>query len=71
MFYPAMLLAGVNINFSFLMFLLAIYFTKMPFAKEDDKKLDFKGTYHRLIKNKNYVWGVIAQFFYVGAQITV
>jgi FHS family L-fucose permease-like MFS transporter len=24
-----------------------------------------------LIKNKNYVWGVVAQFFYVGAQIAV
>lgn len=51
--------------------LLAIYFTRMPYAKEEDKKLDFKGTFVRLIKNKNYVWGVIAQFFYVGAQIAV
>ena len=51
--------------------LLAIYFTRMPYAKEEDKKLDFKGTFHRLIKNKNYVWGVVAQFFYVGAQIAV
>lgn len=51
--------------------LLAIYFTRMPHAKEEDKKLDFKGTFARLIKNKNYVWGVIAQFFYVGAQIAV
>ena len=51
--------------------LLAIYFTRMPYAKEEDKKLDFKGTFARLIKNKNYVWGVIAQFFYVGAQIAV
>ncbi len=51
--------------------LLAIYFTKMPYAKEEDKKLDFGGTFRRLMKNKNYVWGVIAQFFYVGAQIAV
>lgn len=51
--------------------LLAIFFTKMPNAKEENKKLDFKGTFSRLFKNKNYVWGVIAQFFYVGAQIAV
>ena len=54
-----------------LIILLAIFFTKMPYAREDDKNLDLKGTFRRLIKNKNYVWGVIAQFFYVGAQIAV
>jgi FHS family L-fucose permease-like MFS transporter len=51
--------------------LLAIYFTRMPNLKEDDKKLDFAGTFKRLKKNRNYVWGVVAQFFYVGAQIAV
>ncbi len=51
--------------------LLAILFTKMPKLKEGGQKLDFKGTFNRLKKNKNYVWGVVAQFFYVGAQISV
>ncbi|WP_423127290.1 L-fucose:H+ symporter permease [Gaoshiqia sp. Z1-71] len=51
--------------------LIAIYFTRMPKLREDDKNLDFKGTLKRLKKNKNYVWGVVAQFFYVGAQIAV
>jgi FHS family L-fucose permease-like MFS transporter len=51
--------------------LLAFYFTRMPYLKEDDKKLDFAGTFKRLLKNKNYVWAVVAQFFYVGAQIAV
>ncbi len=51
--------------------LLAIYLTRMPDLKEDDKKLDFSGTLKRLKANRNYVWGVIAQFFYVGAQIAV
>lgn len=50
---------------------LAIYITKMPALKEDDKKLDFSGTFRRLKKNRNYVWAVTAQFFYVGAQIAV
>ncbi len=51
--------------------LLAILFTKMPNLKEGGQKLDFGGTFRRLKKNKNYVWGVVAQFFYVGAQIAV
>jgi len=51
--------------------LLAIKFTRMPPLKEDDKKLDVANTFRRLRKNGNYVWGVIAQFFYVGAQIAV
>lgn len=51
--------------------LLAILFTRMPKAREDNKKLDFINTFRRLKKNSNYVWGVIAQFFYVGAQIAV
>lgn len=51
--------------------LLAIYFTRMPKLKEDDKRLDFLGTFRRLRKNPNYVWAVTAQFFYVGAQIAV
>ncbi|MDR1720082.1 MAG: L-fucose:H+ symporter permease [Dysgonamonadaceae bacterium] len=51
--------------------LMAILFTKMPRLKEGGQRLDFVGTFKRLIKNKNYVWGVVAQFFYVGAQISV
>jgi len=51
--------------------LLAIFFTRMPKMKEKDKNLDFTGTFRRLIKNRNYVWAVVAQFFYVGAQIAV
>lgn len=51
--------------------LVAIWLTKMPDLKEEDKRLDLKSTFGRLLRNKNYVWGVIAQFFYVGAQIAV
>jgi MFS transporter, FHS family, L-fucose permease len=61
----------IGLGLAMVVILLAIYFTKMPHAKEEDKRLDFKGTFHRLKKNKNYVWGVVAQFFYVGAQIAV
>ncbi|MDR1666702.1 MAG: L-fucose:H+ symporter permease [Bacteroidales bacterium] len=51
--------------------LLAILFTKMPNLKEGGQKPEFGATFKRLMKNRNYVWGVVAQFFYVGAQISV
>ncbi|MDR0681733.1 MAG: L-fucose:H+ symporter permease [Dysgonamonadaceae bacterium] len=51
--------------------LLAILFAKMPNLKEGGQKIALGDTFKRLIKNKNYVWGVVAQFFYVGAQISV
>lgn len=50
--------------------LIAIALTKMPNLKEEGE-LDFKGSTKRLLHNKNYVWGVIAQFFNIGAQIAV
>ena len=54
-----------------LLLLLAILFTRMPKAQDDDKQLDLKATWGRLRNNKNYIAGVVAQFFYVGAQIAV
>ncbi len=49
---------------------LLILFTKMPNLKEEKgKAIDFGGTLKRLFHNKNYIGGVLAQFFYVGAQI--
>jgi len=51
--------------------MVAIWLTRMPSLKEDDKSLDLRSTFKRLGRNSNYVWGVIAQFFYVGAQIAV
>jgi len=51
--------------------MLAILFTRMPRLKEGGQKAELGATFKRLIKNKNYVWGVVAQFFYVGAQISV
>ena len=51
--------------------MLAIWLTKMPRLREDGGKIELGATFKRLFKNKNYVWGVAAQFFYVGAQIAV
>lgn len=63
--------AYMILGFVMLVLLLLILFTRMPKAQDDDKTLELKATVRRLLKNKNYVWGVIAQFFYVGAQIAV
>lgn len=54
------------------MFILFLIY-KMPEFKDNDssKGLDIKGTFSRLFVNARYREGVIAQAFYVGAQITM
>ncbi len=49
---------------------LAILLTRMPHMAEP-RKLHFGQSFARLAKNPNYIFAVVAQFFYVGAQITV
>ncbi len=44
---------------------------KMPRASDADNALNLGPTIGRLLGNRHYVWGVVAQFFYVGAQIGV
>ncbi|MBQ3121003.1 MAG: L-fucose:H+ symporter permease [Bacteroidaceae bacterium] len=44
-------------------------FTKMPTEKDTQEKLNFSLSIKRLASIRNYRNGVIAQFFYVGAQI--
>jgi FHS family L-fucose permease-like MFS transporter len=48
---------------------LLIFFSRMPALSETDKRIDFFGTWKRLLKNYHYAFGVVAQFLYVGAQI--
>lgn len=67
----AVTMTYVTIGLVMVGLLLAIYFTRMPKIKEEDKNLEVGATFRRLIRNKNYVWAVVAQFFYVGAQIAV
>ncbi len=45
--------------------------SKMPKASDDDVDVEFGGTVKRLLGNSNYVFSVVAQFCYVGTQITV
>ena len=48
---------------------LAIRFTRMPKGKDANAKIDFIPTLKRIFSLPRYREGVIAQFFYVGAQI--
>lgn len=50
--------------------IFAIY--KLPAGRnESDHDIHFGGTMKRLFNNPRYIWGVVAQAFYVGAQIMV
>ncbi|MBN1181459.1 MAG: L-fucose:H+ symporter permease [Bacteroidales bacterium] len=50
---------------------ILIALTKMPRMSDTGGEIHIFHTFKRLFKNTNYVFAVIAQFFYVGAQITV
>jgi FHS family L-fucose permease-like MFS transporter len=45
-----------------------LYKTKLPEIVEEDNSLEVEGS---ILKEKNLVFGVVAQFFYVGAQVCV
>ncbi len=51
--------------------LLIMLLVPMPKASDADGSLKLGSTFGRLIKNKLYSWGVVAQFFYVGAQVGI
>ena len=54
-----------------LVIMLVMLFARMPEGKDDAGKDSLGATFRRLLNNKLYAWGVVAQFFYVGAQICV
>jgi hypothetical protein len=69
-------LAGVmNTYVGVALFLVFVWFViravRMPVASETVEGDGVISGFRRLAKNKNYVRGVVAQFFYVGAQIGV
>ena len=50
-------------------FFLLISFIKMPQNKSQEAKVKFSASIKRLWKEPKFVFGVIAQMFYIGAQI--
>jgi len=59
----------VAIGLVILVFFVLIAVVKMPRTQDKSAALDVGGTLRRLLTNKKYIEGVVAQFFYVGAQI--
>ena len=51
--------------------MVVMLFAKMPEGQDTATATGLGATFRRLFANKKYVGGVIAQFFYVGAQIGV
>ncbi len=59
----------VGIGMFILAVLVVIALTKMPRTENHGDRLDMGPTMKRLFANRRYIEGVVAQFFYVGAQI--
>ena len=51
--------------------LIVMLFARMPEGRDDGAADSLRATFGRLLKNRRYAFGVVAQFFYVGAQIGV
>jgi FHS family L-fucose permease-like MFS transporter len=67
---PYMVIGGVVI-----LLILLFVFTRIPDVKEDDSAVDSHGPgtdfSARVLKHSHVAWSVVAQFFYVGAQVGV
>ncbi len=51
--------------------LVVMLFARMPSGKDDERSDSVGASFRRLLSNRLYRRGVVAQFFYVGAQIGV
>lgn len=60
----------MGLGFVLIAIMVVMIFSKMPKGK-DSAQGSVSASFARLMKNKRYAWGVVAQFFYVGAQIGV
>lgn len=63
----------MTLGFVLVVIMVVMLFAKMPEGHTDTTEITdgIGATFRRLFNNKKYVGGVIAQFFYVGAQIGV
>jgi len=61
----------VGVAFVLVLLFVAIWLTPMPRASDEGPRLELGPTLRRLLRQRHYVWGVVAQFFYVGAQLAV
>jgi len=63
---PYLILAGVLITIA-----IVFYFSNLPEIKTKSIDGEAKGSFFGALKHKHLRWGVVAQFFYVGAQVCV
>lgn len=61
----------VGVALLLLVIWLTISFIKMPSFSNLEESINIGDSLKSLMSNSNYKWGVVAQFFYVGAQIGV
>ncbi len=59
----------VYIGIVIVVLLLGIYFTRMPMDADSHSSKPLMQSLKELVRMKNYREGVVAQFFYVGAQV--
>lgn len=69
--FSAVMIPYVGVAIFLLALWVVVSLVKMPRYSDADEPLDMGPAFKRLSKNPKYVWGVVAQFFYVGAQIGV
>ena len=60
----------MGLGFVLIAIMVVMVLSKMPMGK-DSASGSVGASFARLIHNRRYTWGVVAQFFYVGAQIGV
>jgi len=63
---PYLIIAAVVLLVAILFFV-----TRIPEIKEDDDNLEKKSFSIQIFRHRHVTWAVIAQFFYVGAQVCV
>ncbi|MBR6212973.1 MAG: sugar MFS transporter [Bacteroidales bacterium] len=61
----------MTLGFVLLAILAVMVFARMPEGRDDGVYDSLSATFRRLLRNRRYAFGVVAQFFYVGAQIGV
>lgn len=61
----------MSLGFVLLAIMVVMLLVRMPEGRDDGAADSLKETFRRLLSNKTYKWGVVAQFFYIGAQIGV
>lgn len=60
----------MGLGFVLIAIMIVMMMSRMPGGK-DSATGSIGASFRRLFRNKIYIWGVVAQFFYVGAQIGV